>query len=377
MTQRIAMINLTTGTKHGGVETFVIELSKNLALRGFEVDLYVGEGDIALDRQDNINIFRFPYTSREQIPNLGSRFRKFGERLSFAFHAWPTMKTRHYDYLYVHKPYDLPLALLYRKRRGGKVIYSSHGTEFFKGYKKLVKASDLVLACSSFNAQQVSDYCGLQPKVLYNGVNTELFKPMAPDEELLKRHDIREGERVLFTAARLIGWKGIQYAIAGMAESQYRDSLRYIIAGEGGYRDRLEIMINELGLQDRVLLIGQLPNVELPRYYSLADIALYPSVADETFGISIAEAMATDTPVISCRVGGIPEVVGNDSILTPPKRADLIAKQIDLLLENGFDGAPRQRILDHFTWQRITDCFIEILNLKNDIKLQLRDSAST
>jgi glycosyltransferase involved in cell wall biosynthesis len=366
MTQRIAMINLTTGTKHGGVETFVIELSKNLALRGFEVDLYVGDGSIALDLGEHINIFRLPYTPRERILDLGSRFRKFGERLSFAFHAWPTFKSRRYDYLYVHKPYDLPLALFYRYRRGGKVIYSSHGTEFFRGYKKLVSTCDLRLACSHFNAQQVYDYCGLRPEVLYNGVNTELFRPMAPDEELRKKLGIVKGECVLFTAARLIGLKGIQYGLAAMAKSRHREKLRYLIAGEGDYRSDLEKKIRELDLGNQVQFIGMLPNEELPRYYSITDIALYPSVADETFGISIAEAMSTDTPVITCNVGGIPEVVGEDSILVPPRSPDRIAAEIDHILDGGFKGEPRRRITDNFNWQKITDHFLQLLEAPQD-----------
>ena len=366
MTRRIAMINLTTGTKRGGVETFVIELSKNLALRGFEVDLYVGDGSITLDLGEHINIFRLPYTPRERILDLGSRFKKFGERLSFAFHAWPTLKSRRYDYLYVHKPYDLPLTLFYRYRRGGKVIYSSHGTEFFRGYKRLVSACNLRLACSRFNARQVQDYCGLQPEVLYNGVNTELFAPMAPDEELRKQLGISEDEHVLFTAARLIGWKGIQYGIAAMAQSRHREKLHYLIAGEGNYRSDLEKKIGELGLEDQVQFIGMLPNEELRRYYSIADIALYPSVADETFGISIAEAMATDTPVITCNVGGIPEVVGEDSILVPPRSPDHIAAEIDHILDEGFKGEPRRRIIDNFNWQEITDHFLQLLEAAQD-----------
>jgi glycosyltransferase involved in cell wall biosynthesis len=366
MTQRIAMINLTTGTKRGGIETFVIELSKNLNLRGYKVDLYVGDGDVALDLGNDIDIFRLPYTPRERIVDFGSRFRKFGERLSFAFYAWPMLKTRRYDYLYVHKPYDLPLALFYRRRNGGKVIYSSHGTEFFRGYRSLVGACDLRLACSNFNARQVHDYCGVQPEVLYNGVNTELFRPLAPDEALRAQLGIREDDHVLFTAARLMGWKGIQYAIAAVAKSCYRERLHYLIAGEGSYRPDLEKKIQELGLRNQVKLIGLLSNDELPRYYSIADIALYPSLADETFGISIAEAMATDTPVITCNVGGIPEVVGQDSILVPPRSEDDIAQEIDHVLKEGFKGEPRKRITDNFNWQEITGHFLKLLEAAQD-----------
>jgi len=185
--------------------------------------------------------------------------------------------------------------------------------------------------------------------------------PMAPDEELRKELGIREDEHVLFTAARLIGWKGIQYGVAAMSKSRHRNKLRYLIAGEGSYRSDLEKKITELDLGKQVQFIGMLPNEELPRYYSITDIALYPSIADETFGISIAEAMATDTPVITCNVGGIPEVVGNDSILVPPRNEDRITSEIDLILGGGFKGKPRKRITDNFNWNEITGHFMQLL----------------
>lgn len=359
MSPRIAMINLTTGIKHGGIETFVIELSKSLEARGLQVDLYVAKGDIKLDLPESINIFRFDFIDRDHIWDLGSRFRKFAERLSFGFHAWRELKSHDYDYIYVHKPYDLPLALYYRHKRGGQVIYSSHGTEFFFGYKNLIRACDFVFSCSQFNAQQVFDYCGLMPRILYNGVNTERFRPLSPDRELARQLQIDSDQAVMFTAARLVGWKGIQHAIEGMANSRHKTRLRYLIGGEGPYRDTLKELAHMQGLTEQVIFIGQIPNEELPRYYSLANIALYPSVADETFGISIAEAMATNTPVITCQVGGIPEVVGKDSIMVPPKRPDLIAQQIDHILDSGFRGSPRTRIKENFTWDRITDSFMK------------------
>ncbi len=358
---RIAMINLTSGTKHGGVETFVNELTQNLAERKVHVDLYTGEGPVDISLPGTVKVYRFPFIPRERIWDLGSRFKKMGERLSFAFHAWSELRSHPYDIIYVHKPFDLPLALYYRLRKGGKVVYSSHGTEFFRGYKKLVHACDLVLACSHFNAQQVYDYCQLRPEVLHNGVNTDLFRPLDPDPGIIKQYEIDPNEYVLFSAVRLIGWKGIQYAIEAIANSHFKDRIRYLIAGEGAYRKELEQLSKDLGTEDRITFTGRIPNESLPHYYSIATLALYPSVADETFGISIAEAMATDTPVISCRVGGIPEVVGDDSVLVTPKNPEQITQHMDEILTNGFKGHPRERILDNFTWDQVTKNFLDLI----------------
>jgi glycosyltransferase involved in cell wall biosynthesis len=366
---KIALYNLTTTTKSGGIETFNREIAKVLARRGHLVHIYGGKGIIIQNVPENVSIHIYPYIKRELIPNLGSRFKKFMERLSFGIFSARDLKKGNYDYIFVSKPFDIPIALLASSYSTTKVIFGSGGTEFFPGYKYLVKKVDYFFACSKFNAIQIEEYCGIRPLILPNGVNTELFKPRMPDPELRHMLQLTENETIVISACRLVGWKGIHYAIKSVASLIKKGyPIRHLIAGDGEYKKFLQTLAKELNIDNDVMFLGNINNSELPRYYSLADIAIFPSIANETFGISIAEAMSCGVPVITTTVGGIPEVVTDKTgLLVPPEDEDSLAEAIEKLLsdeklrkEMGDRG--RQRINENFNWDVISEKFERYIN---------------
>ncbi len=361
---KIALYNLTTTTKTGGIETFNWEMAKALARKGHTVHIYGGKGSIFQDVPNNVSIYTYPYIKRELIPNLGTRFRKFMERLSFSVFAIKALIKRDYDYIYVSKPFDIPIALIASYYSGSKAIFGSGGTEFFPGYKYLAKKIDYFFASSKFNASQIERYCGVRPKVLPNGINTEVFKPQNPDVELKNSLKITDNEFVIISACRLVGWKGIQYAIKAIGMLIKKGyPIKYLIIGDGEYKKELQTIVITLKMENNIIFLGSINNSELPVYYSIADIAVFPSIADETFGISIAEAMACGVPVVSTTVGGIPEVVTEGTgFLVPPKDEDAIAGKIKILISNNkikedMSIAGRRWVEDNFRWDRIVEKF--------------------
>ncbi len=366
---KIALYNLTTTTKAGGIETFNREMANTLAKRGHTVHLYGGKGPFMEGYHPKVSVLTYPFIKREYFPNLGSRFRKFMERLSFGLFAGKRLSRGKYDYIYISKPFDLPVALFAAFLSGARVIFGSGGTEFFPGYKKLVSRLDYFFACSGFNATQIEQYCGIRPQVLPNGVNTELFRPLPANQVLKQNLGIKEGERIIVSACRLVGWKGINYAIKAVDILKRKGhNARYCIIGDGEGRKELENLASSLDLKEHVLFLGNIPNVNLPEYYSIADLAVFPSVADETFGIAIAEAMACGVPIITTDVGGIPEVVGEKAgLLVPPRDEKALAKSMKLLLsedqlrsELGAKG--KERVTSRFSWDRIAEKFEQIVS---------------
>jgi len=357
---KIALYEITATTSVGGIQTFVWGMAKALAGKGHIVHIYGGNGDIRASHHDNITVYTFPYLPRQKVPDFGSRFRKFGERLSFNLFSLGTLVKEHYDVIYIHKPYDLPMALLASKISKARVVFGSGGTEFFPGYKHLAKKADHFFACSEFNAAQITEYCGLRPHVLPNGVNAGVFRHLSPELRIRKGLHISDSDSVVMSACRLVGWKGIYYAIKAVAELIGKGySLKYLIAGDGEERGKLEDLAKESNISDSVVFLGGVKNSELPLYYSLADIAVFPSVADETFGISIAEAMACGVPVVSTRVGGIPEVVAEGTgLLVPPRDVHSLAEAIESLLADRVlmekTGAlARDWVVKSFSWDSV------------------------
>ncbi|WP_420266756.1 glycosyltransferase family 4 protein [Candidatus Magnetominusculus dajiuhuensis] len=374
---KIAIYNLTTTTKAGGVESFTLGIACALAKRGHTVHIHGGRAvggenivETVHGQMECVTVFTYPYLNRRYVPNFGTRFRKFVERLSLSIFALVPLIRGKYDIIYIHKPYDLPVALLVAAISGAKAVFNSHGTEFFPGYRWMVKRLYRFFSCSTYNAIDVRLYTSIRPIVLYNGIDTERFRPLSRSKELIKRHSLN-GQHILISICRLVGWKGLQYAIAALPHIDKSLSIKYFIGGEGPYENTLRQLAADLGVADKVVFLGRLPNAEIPAYYSIADVALYPSVADETFGISIAEAMSCGMPVVAGNIGGILEVVGDSGLLIPPKDELAIAKAVNTLL---MDNELRQRlgisacdrVSHNFNWDMIAERFEQEIGVISD-----------
>ena len=358
---KIAMYNLTTTCRFGGVETFVWETSRELARTGEEVHILGGKGKILKDIP-GVKISLFPFWPRERIPNLGTRFRKMGERCSFGRWAYSHLLREKFDIVHIHKPFDLPWSWAVKRKTDCKVILGSHGTDFFPGDKFFIPAVDRAVCCSQFNASQIQKRYGIVPRVIYNGIDPQIFRPLLPDMNLKRQLEFAEGSSVILFAGRLIGLKGVQVLVRAAVRLPREDPWKILIIGEGEAKESLKNLCRDLGIQERVLFTGFIPNHELPRYYSFADLAVFPSLADETFGVAICEAMACGRAVLSTRVGGIPELImdGESGVLVEPNNEGELGNQIARLLRDperrlvlGERALDRVRKL--FTWEKVAE----------------------
>jgi glycosyltransferase involved in cell wall biosynthesis len=144
------------------------------------------------------------------------------------------------------------------------------------------------------------------------------------------------------------------------------ENLQLIIGGgsrpgesDGIERDRIEGIVNELGLQDITTFPGRLGIENLHLYYAAADVCVVPSHY-EPFGLVAIEAMASHTPVIASAVGGlqftvIPEVTG---LLAPPQDDAAFAIALDRILANPtwrdeLGKAGRHRVETMFSWDGV------------------------
>ena len=379
---KIAMYNLTTTCRFGGVETFVWEISRELARRGKDVHIIGGMGSISRN-MPGVKIWRFPFWPQNRIPNFGTRFRKIGERWSFGIRAFAGVCREQYDILHIHKPYDLPFALLVKKKIGAKVVFSSHGTDFFPGDRRfLFRAAEAITSCSRFNGGQIEQRYGVKPQIIYNGIDPEIFHPLKPDFDLLQQLKVfPEKNKIILFAGRLIGLKGVRDLLQATALLQGTIPLQLVILGEGESKPALEDLGRKLGIFERLVFPGFVPNRELPRYYSFADLGVFPSVADESFGLSICEAMACGRAVVSTWVGGIPEVLLHDKtgLLAQPRNPADLADKIARLLGNdqlrrSLAEAALKRVQENFTWGRVADRLEQVYArvMKNESRHPLR-----
>ncbi len=96
---------------------------------------------------------------------------------------------------------------------------------------------------------------------------------------------------------------------------------RFALVGDGPVRAEIEQLVNEAGLQDDVIFLGE--RQDLVGLLSSADLFLLPS-AQESFGLAALEAMACEVPVVASNVGGLPEIIedGVTGFVCPPDAID-------------------------------------------------------
>jgi len=365
---KIALYNLTTTTKVGGVETFVWEVASRLAARGHRVAVIGGRGR---ERRPapGVRVVTLPYLDRElwrRIPLLGRQYTltKLLERLSFAPAGLGYLLLQRYDVVHIQKPYDLPVAVLARLG-GARAVFGCHGKDFWPGDRLFTGPLDAAVSCSAYNAGQVQAHYGLRPAVIYNGVDTAQYTPAPPPDlpAVLARLGLpaaRSHPIVLF-AGRLVRWKGVEYLIRALP-LLHTPGVELLIAGEGPYAPDLAALAARAGLAGRVRFLGNVPAADLVALYHAVDLLAATSFVNETFGIALCEAMACGLPVVASRFGGFPEVVaeGVTGYLARPQDPAALAAAIDRVLADparaavmGQAGVARVGRL--FTWDAVVD----------------------
>jgi glycosyltransferase involved in cell wall biosynthesis len=366
---KIALYEMLTTVSYGGIQTTYWETAGRLSALGHEVHLYGGEGEIRREIPPEVRILTFPFTDRKKFPDLGTRFRKFAERISFGRQALDSLIRNRYDIIYIRKPFEMPISLYVRRRTGAKVVFRSGGTEFYPGYRHLGKRLDAFLACSRYNADQIERYCGLRPDVLYNGVDTGRFVPLPRSGPVAARLGLKDSDFVVMSVGRLVGWKGFQYGIRAVSRLGNPD-VKYMIVGEGEFRKELEKAARQLGVLDQVVFAGAVQPSEMPGYYTVADATLFPTIGDDdAFPNTLCEAMACGKPAIGTRKGGIPEGIEEreTGFIVPARDDDAIAEALKALiydptLRESMGTRARARSVEHFSWDVIVGRLEEIFH---------------
>ncbi len=137
---------------------------------------------------------------------------------------------------------------------------------------------------------------------------------------------------LLGIVATLRSWKGHAHLVQALARLP-NDDIGLLIIGDGPQRENLHRLIGELGLGERVSLVGNQADV-VPWLQAL-DLFILPSYANEGVPQSLMQAMACGLPVISTPVGSIPEIIDHQDtgLLVPPRDPAALATAIHELLE--------------------------------------------
>jgi glycosyltransferase involved in cell wall biosynthesis len=176
---------------------------------------------------------------------------------------------------------------------------------------------------------------GEKVKLVYYGLDHAIFHPVRDQERLrLVRARYRLPDRFILYVGQIYPAKNFGGILRAFARVRGNLPHKLVVAGEPRWKYTGEIrLIAELGLEQDVLFTGWVPQSELPEFYSLADLFLFPSTY-EGFGMPLIEAMACGCPIVTSTTGSCPEVVSGAALLAEPADVGCIAQRVLEALTN-------------------------------------------
>jgi glycosyltransferase involved in cell wall biosynthesis len=212
----------------------------------------------------------------------------------------------------------------------------------------VARRADHLLTNSEASKHDIVHYSGVDPEkitVIPLGPGSPLHR-VAPEDAPCALLEKLPAGRFFFGLGTLEPRKNLPALFTALAQLQKMgqfDDVHLVLAGGRGWKEQgIFDELGRLGIQDRVVFLGYVPDEWLPFLFALSEAFVFPSLY-EGFGMPILEAMLAGAPVISSEVGAVKEVGGDAAIYFDPTKPDAIAEALKGYLEGRF-GARSIRV---------------------------------
>jgi glycosyltransferase involved in cell wall biosynthesis len=179
-----------------------------------------------------------------------------------------------------------------------------------------------------------------------------------------------KGRNILYVG-RMVSIKGVDMLIRAFhkASSHYHD-LRLILVGDGKDLNQYRSLIQNLGIESKVIITGSVSEDVLWHYYSIADLFVYPSIAgSEAFGITLLEAMRYNIPCLVADTGGCKEVIKNAGVtFRDQDEEDLLKKMMLILSDDQISLTLSTRCKDVLTEYSDQKVFRSLVKVYDDLR---------
>jgi glycosyltransferase involved in cell wall biosynthesis len=238
--------------------------------------------------------------------------------------------------------------------------------------ERMLERSNRVIAVSDFTRRELLQYYKVKEakiRVIHNGVDVDKFKPAADKLKAKAELGFNPEDKAILSVGRLYARKGLFTLIESMAfvTRKFRNA-KFIIAGKGLSNEMKKLVsyATKLGVKDNIVFTGYFPDKKLPRLYQAADIFAF-STFYENLPFAVLEALSTGLPVVTTRVGGIPEMIdsGKNGFLVEPSNSKELADKILYYLEHPAAASEmgllaRKTIESQFDWRLIVKKVVKV-----------------
>ena len=402
---RIGMISMHTSPlaslgsgQAGGMNLYVRELARHLARKGCKVDVFTRRNNpqtpqlvIDVPGVNVISLDAGPLSEvlKGDLPGLTKAFAR-------NMLAWMRAHERTYDVIHAHYWLSGCVAEQIRDATGVPFVQMFHTTAFHKNAVndaafhetdrreraelRLINSANAVIAA---NPDERDDLASRRPKddgmvcSVPLGVDTERFVP-GDRHEARRRMGLPQHRTLMLFVGRIDAIKGLDTLLEATRRTGCHTTstamLPHLLVVGGdldeqgepvGDLARVERQVHELGIAERVTLLGSRSQEELVSLFQAADFVVVPS-RYESFGLVAIEAMACGTPVIASRVGGLQWTVRHDvaGLLVPPMNPLALTDAILQLCQHPLH---RERLASHaraeaslFSWDRVASAMLGV-----------------
>ena len=386
------------GAEVGGMNVYVLELCKQLAAKGFVIDIFTRSQDKnnkeVVSVAKNLRVIHIVAGSEEKIEKkkLINYIPEFTGNLFFFINKNGLSYNLIYSHYYLSgliglpfkEKYNIPLFVTFHtlalmKNLVARSEQEREDVSRIKAELLLVKKADKVIATSASDAEYLATlYSCLKSKIfiLTPGIDLKLFKPS--DKSIAKQAvGVRESQKLILFVGRIEPLKGIDvllYGIKVLKENSPQIHLSlWIIGGvvDGDSENwpeelkRLNQLKKLLNISSSVKFVGRKHQAELPNYYNASEVVILPSHY-ESFGITALEAMACGKPVVATDTVGIVGILDkkHSGLITSANNPLMLADKIKRLLtnKNEYQKISKEVLekVSDLSWENIADNFIDI-----------------
>lgn len=316
---------------YGGIPRVVYELSKDMVKRGHDVSVCTTDVLDKNSRCDNsgkdtiisgikVHYFKnlnnlFAYTYQFFLPvGLAGFMRKY---------------ISGFDIIHVHGHRHLLNNIVhhYALKSNTPYIFSGHGTvlrierRFFAKRvfdrvlgNMILRDAKHFVAVSENEVRQYEEM-GVERRkvsVIYNGIDIDGYSVLPEKDTFRKKYGLT-GKKIILYLGKITPRKGVDFLVKAFSELKMEDAVLVIAGNDMGYKNKVEAIIKERLIGDRVIFTGLLTGDEKLAAYQDADVLVYPAVY-EIFGLVPFEALMCGTPVIVTDDCGCGEIIGKEGI---------------------------------------------------------------
>lgn len=347
----------------GGIETVTWELVEGMNRTGLQVGVLCSN--------------QRPVTQRQQFPGGYEVVRAASLGMLLSTSMAPAMVhemcrlSAGRDIVHVHMPDPMAALAIWAARPKAKLVVHWHSDvvkqrramKFYEPLQTWLLARAAAIITTS---PPYGEFSGaLQPwrskvEVIPIGISDNAGAACADQTVQIRQR--YGGRRIIFALGRMTYYKGYEVLIE--AAASLPEDCVVLIGGDGELLQQHRALIARRGLQDKVHLLGHVPNSELPTYYHACDVFCMPStVRSEAYGVSMVEAMVMGKAIVASDIAGsgVPwvNVNGGTGLNTPasqpaPMAAALLRLLDDTTLRERLGVASRQRYLQEFNAKLMT-----------------------